>query len=165
MDAEIDRMLLRKAGALLARRAYSRFELHKKLSAFAGEHPLESVLDRLEQLKLLNDADYAYNFAFRRIRQQGWSPEKVRRALLQHHVEQTSIEIALQKVRNEFDDASIIREYAKRHCGKKGLPADMKGVRKLIAHLRNRGFDEETILGALGEFIPAEILRRLESGD
>ncbi len=165
MDPGIDRTLLRKAGALLARRAYSRNELQKKLSAVAEEHQVESVLDHLEQLKLLNDAEYAYNFAFRRIRQQGWSPEKVRSALLQHNIEQTSIETALQQVRNESDDASIILEYVKKHCGKAGPPADPKGVRKLLAHLRHRGFDEETILGALKGIIPAESLQRLESGE
>jgi SOS response regulatory protein OraA/RecX len=165
MDPEIHRMLLKRAGALLARRAYSRFELQKKLSAVAGEHPVESVLDHLEQLKLLNDADYAYNFAYRRIRQQGWSPEKVRSALLQHHIEQTSIEIALQQVRNESDDASTILEYAKRHCGKRGFPTDLKGIRKLILHLRHRGFDEETIFGALKGIIPVDFLQRLEPGD
>jgi len=165
MDREIDRTLLKKAGALLARRAYSRLELQKKLTAIGEEQQVESVLNHLEQLKLLNDAEYAYNFAFRRIRQQGWSPEKVRSALLQHHVEQTSIESALQQVRNESDDASILLEYVKRHCGKKGPPTDLKGVQRLIGQLRHRGFEEETILGALGEILPQEFMRRLESGD
>ncbi len=165
MNREIDKALLKKAGALLARRAYSRFELQTKLTAIAEAHQVESVLDDLERLNLLNDAEYAYNFAFRRIRQQGWSPEKVRSALLQHHIEQSSIETALQQARNESDDASILLEHVKRYCAKKGALTDSKSIRKLIVHLSHRGFDEETILGALRGIIPAEYLRRLESGD
>jgi regulatory protein len=165
MNSEIHSMLLKKAGELLARRAYCRFEMQKKLVSVAEEHEVESVLDHLERLKLLNDADYAYNFAFRRIRQQGWSPAKVHSALLQKHVEQGSIEFALQQVRNEIDDVAVIRAYVQKHCGKKGLPADMKGIRKLIMHLHHRGFDEENIFRALKDIIPTEALQRFQTGE
>jgi regulatory protein len=165
MNSEIHSMLLKKAGALLARRAYSRFEMQKKLISIGKEHEVESVLDHLERLKLLNDADYAYNFVFRRIRQQGWSPAKVRSALLQKHVGQDSIEFALQQVRNEIDDAAVILAYVQKHCGKKGLPADMKGILKLLMHLRHRGFDEENIFRALKDKVPAEALQRIQTGE
>jgi SOS response regulatory protein OraA/RecX len=158
-------MLLKKAGALLAGRAYSRYEMQKKLAAVAEERQVEAVLNHLERLNLLNDADYAYNFAFRRIRQQGWSPAKVRNALLYRHVGQASIEIALQQARNESDDTSTILEYAQRRCGRKGLPTDLKGIQKLFLHLRQRGFDEENILSALRGSIPAEALQRLQTGE
>jgi SOS response regulatory protein OraA/RecX len=165
MDSEIHSMLLKKAGALLARRAYCRFEMRKKLSSLAEEPKVESVLDHLERLKLLNDEEYAYNFAFCRIRQRGWSPAKVRSALLQNHVERASIEFALQQVRNEIDEASVIRVQAQRYCGTRGLPTDMKGIRKLIMHLHHRGFDEENIYRALKDIIPAEALQRFQTGE
>jgi regulatory protein len=165
MNLEIHNMLLKKAAAFLARRAFSRFEMQQKLASIAEEHEVESVLNHLERLKLLNDADYAYNFAFRRIRQRGWSPAKVRSALLQKHVEQASIEFALEQVRNEIDDAAVIRAYVQKHCGKNGLPADMKGILKLLRHLRHRGFDEENIFRALKDKIPAEALQRIQTGE
>ena len=165
MDSEIHNLLLKKAGALLARRAYSRFEMQKKLVSFAEEHEVLYVLDHLERLKLLNDADYAYNFAFRRIRQQRWSPAKVRSALLRKHVEHASIEFALQKVRSEIDDSAVIREYVQKRCGKNGFPADMKGILKLLMHLRHRGFDEENIFRALKDKVPAEALQRIQTGE
>jgi regulatory protein len=165
MNSEIHSMLLKKAGALLARRGYSRFEMHQKLASFASEEEIESALDRLERLNLLNDADYAYNFAFRRIRQRGWSPARVRSALLQIHVEEASIDFALQQVRNEVDDLAVIMSHAQRHCGKKGLPTDMKGIRRLIMHLRHRGFDEDDIFRALKDTISAEALQRMQTGE
>jgi hypothetical protein len=49
--------------------------------------------------------------------------------------------------------------------GKSGLPIDFKGVRKLIMHLRQRGFEEETIFSALRGEIPDAALRRFETGE
>jgi SOS response regulatory protein OraA/RecX len=166
MDGGIHKLLMKKAGALLARRAYSRMELQIKLSAFADNAQVESVLQQLERLKLLNDLDYAYNFALRRIRQLGWSPTKVQNTLLAHHVGTTVIERALEQVRNESGgEESVIREYVLKRYGKSGLPADSKGVRKLIVHLRQRGFEDENIFGALRGEIPDAALQRFETGE
>ncbi len=166
MDARYNKNLLKNAGALLARRAYSRNELRDKLSGLAAEAEIESVLNHLEQLNLLNDAEYAYNFALQRIHRRGWSPLKVQNALLRHNVEPQTIECALDRVRNEVSDPLIlISEYVQKHCAKEGLPKDPKGIRALIAHLRRRGFDDESILGALRKLFPAAALQPFETGD
>ena len=166
MDTETHKMLLKKAGAFLARRAYSRDDLREKLSGLARDVEIEAALERLEQLNLLNDADYAYNFALHRIRQQGWSPTKVQNALLRHRVGMPVIECAFERMRNEVgDQAIILLEYIQKHSAKKGLPSDLKGIRKLIVHLRQRGFDDENILSALRRIIPAAALQPFETGD
>lgn len=165
MATETHKMLLKKAGSFLARRSYSRNDLRDKLAGLAGEAEIESTLKRLEQLNLLNDADYAYNFALYRIRQ-GWSPAKVQNALLRHRIGMPIIECALERVRNEVgDQTAIILDYVQKHFGKKGLPSDQKGLRKLVLHLRRRGFDDENILSALVRFIPAAAMQLFETGD
>jgi len=158
-------MLLKKAGALLSRRAYSRGELRDQLAKMAGEPQVESALDRLEQLRLLNDADYAYNFAFYRIKQQGWGPAKVYDSLLRRRVAQPTIEQALKRVRSELDDESVLMEYMRKRYGKQGPPATPKEIGKLVLHLHRRGFDESIILNVLKRMIPAEVLRRFETGE
>jgi len=165
MESEIYRLLMKKAGALLARRSYSRGELRDRLAKTAGELPIDPVLNRLEQLNLLNDADYAYNFAFCRIQQEGWSPAKVQTSLLRRQVDATTVENALKRVRDELGDKPALASYVRKYCGKRGLPSDLAGVRKLILHLRRRGFDDESIFGALREMIPAAVLQQLETGD
>jgi SOS response regulatory protein OraA/RecX len=160
------KLLLKKAGALLARRAYSRMDLQTKLAEFADEQRVESALQHLERLNLLNDADYAYNFALRHIRQLGWSSAKIQNALLAHHVGGGIIELALEKIRLEAgSEESGIREYVHKRYGKSGIPADPKGVRKLILHLQHRGFDEATIFGALRGVIPDAVLKHFETGE
>jgi SOS response regulatory protein OraA/RecX len=160
------KIILREAGSLLARRAYSRCELKSKLAGLAEESQIESALCDLEHLNLLNDTDYAYNFALRRIRQQGWSPAKVKQALICRQVGAADIECALDRLkREEGDRETIIVAYVQKRYGKIGLPVDPKDVRKLILHLRQRGFDDDQILGALKGLFPAAALQPFETGE
>jgi len=64
MAAEPSKRLLHKAGRLLARRAYTRGELRTRLAKGGNEEDIAGVLDQLETINLLNDAETAYNFAF-----------------------------------------------------------------------------------------------------
>jgi SOS response regulatory protein OraA/RecX len=164
MENECYKLLMKKAGALLARRAYTRGELRDRLAKNSGETPVENVLDRLEQLNLLNDADYGYNFALCRIRQ-GWSRTKVKQSLLRRQIDLKQVEGALERVRNEVDDQSAVATYLRTYCEKKEVPADLKELRRLVTHLRQRGFDEDIIASALRQIIPAALMQRFETGE
>ena len=165
MDAAVQKMLMKKAGDLLSHRAYSRGEMGEKLGKVAGEHQVEDALDRLEQLNLLNDAEYAYNFALYRIKRDGWGPDKVHHSLARRHIAKKTIQHVLEKIRSELGEEFALVEYLQKHCRKQGLPNDPKGVQKLVAHLRRRGFDESVILRALEPVIPATVMQRFETGE
>jgi regulatory protein len=165
MDGELQKTLMKKAGSLLARRAYSRGELQVKLAKMAGDSEIESVLNRLQQLNLLNDADYAYNFAVHKIRHEGWGPAKVRDSLLRRHLSQATIESALQRIPNELGDEQVIIECIKKRCGKQAPPTGPKEVQKLIFYLRRRGFDNDAIFCALKSMLPAAAIQRFETGE
>ena len=170
MDSDIQKMILKKAGSLLARRAYSRAELQiklmrSKLPNLARGKQLDAALDRLEQLNLLNDADYAYNFAFCRIKRQGWGPAKVYNSLLRRHVAPATIDSAIERVRSEVDEVSALTDYLERHCSKKGPPHEPKDIRRLVGHLRLRGFTEDAIFRGLRRIIPPVALERFETGE
>jgi regulatory protein len=165
VDPEIFRKLLKKAAALIAHRALTRRELRQKLVKLADEAYVESVLDHLENRKLLNDADYAYNFALYRMQQKGWGPAKVKDSLLHRHVDPTIIEDVLLRVRSESNSDTALVEYMQKYCGSHWPPADPKKIQRLILHLRRRGFDRDHIYDALKEYIPAEALQRFETGE
>ncbi len=165
MDPEIQKTLLKKAGAFLARRAHSRGELKQKLAKLASEPELESALDRLEQLNLLNDTEYAYNFALCRMRQDGWSRAKIYEALIRRQLPETVIHMALDRASGELDEDSVIMQYVKSRFGRKQLPETPDALRKLAMHLRRRGFDEEKISGVLKRLFPAELTRHLDTGE
>ena len=158
------RHILRKAGTLLGRRAYSRGELRDKLSGLAGPDLIEETLNRLEDLKLLNDSDYAYNFASNRIRQRGWGPVKVYHSLIRRQVSPGVAESALEKVREEAGESHWLESYLKKYWRTRHLPRNRKEIARLVVHLRQRGFHEEAILQILRSTIPSEVWRSFDAG-
>jgi regulatory protein len=165
MEADPNKRLMQKAGKLLAVRARSRGELRLKLSSLAEEAQLEEFLDRLQELDLLNDAEYAYNFAVRRFRQDGWGPAKVFHSLLRHHVAPPAAESAIERVRQQTGDELLLQEYLERYFRKSEIPRDRKGIQKLVCHLRRRGFHEDIIFQILRRRIPAAAWGHIDTGE
>jgi len=166
--------LMKLAAALIARRAHSRGELRRKLAAahkVEQAAAIEAVLDGLDQLNLLNDAEYAYNFAFYRIKDLGWGEEKVRKALFDRDVSKAVVDGALGRVREEIATdspegiADALIEYIESYCRKHGTPSTVKDSQKLARRLTGRGFDENRVIDALRRVIPTEIFRHFETGD
>ena len=157
--------LMKKAAALLARRSYSRGELRVKLLKAAATTQVESTRDRREQLNLLNDAEYAYNFALYRIEREGWGAAKVYGALRRRYVAPDTIEDALRRAQNELGDESVPVEYMQKYCGMHWPPKDPVQVQKLVLHLRRRGFGEDIIDCALKKVLPGQLYRRFEIGE
>ncbi|HSW38802.1 MAG TPA: regulatory protein RecX [Acidobacteriota bacterium] len=164
MEEKPETTIMKKAGKLLARRAFSRGELRHELAKTSGKD-LEPVLDRLERQNLLNDADYAYNFAVYRIGREGWSPARASAALCRRLVAPSIIDAALERVRKELGTAPPLLQYIRKRCGEKGPPSNPEALNKLVSHLRRRGFDEETIFIALKEILPASVFLRIEQGE
>ena len=155
---------MHKAGALLSRRAYSRGELRGKLSGLPVKpEELEGVLDRLEELDLLNDAKYAYNFASNRIKEKGWGPLKVRHALLRRMVPAPTVESALGRVRSEAGDRPLLERYLERYWRTRKIPGNRDELRRLIGHLSRRGYRDELIVDVLRRAVPGEAWISTES--
>jgi SOS response regulatory protein OraA/RecX len=165
MDADPVTKLMQKAGALLARRSYSRGELRARLARHGEAQQIESVLDRLEQLNLLNDAEYAYNSAVRWMRQEGWGPVKVRSLLLRRQVSSLIAEAAIDRVRLEIGETGALESYLDRRGRTRPLPGDRRGIHKLIMILQRRGFSSETISEVLRHRIPAAAWNNFETGE
>jgi len=149
----------------LARRAQSRGELKQKLTRLAPEPEVESALDRLEELNLLNDPEYAYNFALCRMKQNGWGRAKIHESLLRRQVGEAAIASAIDRAWSELDEESALSEYLKRRFLKIKQPQDPNGLRKLVVHLRRRGFNEENIFRVLKRMFPADLIQHLDTGE
>ncbi len=165
IEGESARKLMQKAGRLLARRAYSRGELEARLCADPDEAGLEAVLRRLEELNLLNDEQFAYNFALCRMMQDGWGPIKVLHSLLRRRVEAHLAESAIERVRQEIGDGNLLQGFLAGYCSKHGLPEDRRSIQRFVSRLKRRGFSEETIYSVFRRTIPAEAWRCFDTGD
>jgi SOS response regulatory protein OraA/RecX len=164
-EAELDKKLLNRAGIFLSRRPYSRGELAAVLLKKAGPDSVEPVLDRLEQLKLLNDTEYAYNFAFNQLKFKGWGPVRVHQNLLLRKVPPGLAESTMNSIRAELSDREVLEGYLEKHCRRKGLPVDSRGIARLVSHLSRRGFVEETILQTLRQKVPSAVWERFDTGE
>jgi len=155
MQSELRKKLLGKAGSLLARRPHSRGELRQKLSRTAEPLDIEAVLARLDELNLLNDGDYAYNFAFRRSEQDGWGPFKIRSELLRRQIAPQVIDSAIEGVQKKIDGDTALKTCWEKITRKEGIPTDRKAVRRLIQKLRRRGHGDDVIIRMLRRELPA----------
>jgi SOS response regulatory protein OraA/RecX len=164
METAPQKTLLNRAGKLLGRRSFSRAEMRARLAKFGSAEEVETTLERLEALHLLNDAEYAYNLALRRVRRDGWGPLKVHQALIKSRIDPRLAEEALARVRQEVGEQPQLEGYLEKYRRRFGLPSDRKAVRKLILHLRARGFQDEIIYGTLRRVMP-DALRGLDTGD
>jgi SOS response regulatory protein OraA/RecX len=164
-ELELKNKLMNKAGRLLARRPFSCGEMRLKLARFADQEDVEAILKRLQEVNLLNDSNYAYNFALHQIRQQGWGPIKVLHSLILRKVEPVVAQSAIERVRQDESDEAVLSGYLDRSFEKSLVPRDRKDLRKLINHLRRRGFQEDTIYKTLRQKIPAKVWRTFDMGD
>ena len=125
METERQKKLMAQAGRLLARRAHSRAELGERLARLAEPGEVDQVLDHLVELRLLNDANYAYNLSLHRLTREGWGPLRVRRELIERRVEPATADEALARVLDETGEETILKRYLVRYAGRRGWPGEI----------------------------------------
>ncbi len=132
----------RAALRALARRAHARFDLRRRL--LQKQHPpaaVDGALDRLGAAGLLNDAQFARDFAAAKARR-GRGPARLVRDLQSQGIDRR---IAEDAVRTSLAAEGIDPEQAVRALAEKrarqlaGLPAPVR-KRRLVAFLVRRGF-------------------------
>lgn len=169
-----ERRLSKAKGAVLryiGRRSHSRKELEKKMLDRGHETDvIQEALDRMQEIGLQDDAEYAAIFARSKWRQSKWSPRKIQMELRRKGVEEESIDDALESVfgvekaihvdghasslepKESCDQeaaelvAAAQRQYQS-YSGAK-ISEDAKR-RRLIGWLQRRGFSWETVRAVL----------------
>jgi len=133
----------RAALRAIARRAHARFDLRRRL--LQRQHPAAAVdraLDRLSAAGLLNDAQFAADYAAQKARR-GRGPARLVRDLQAQGVERRLAEDAVRTslAREGVDPATAVRALAEKRAKQLGgLPPVVK-KRRLMAFLIRRGFN------------------------
>ncbi|MDR3314159.1 MAG: recombination regulator RecX [Oscillospiraceae bacterium] len=146
-----EQSLLERAGYILAMREHGRLELRRKLL-----HPrkkdvtpppvdlVDTVLDRLEELGLLDDGRYARQAA-EQLTRKGLSATGVRRELLARGVEQEAVEAALPPAE---EDATRLEALLRQPTYARKLASE-RGRRSVFQALLRRGYRHGEILRAM----------------
>lgn len=135
---------------LLESRSHTRKELVDKLVKNSDEEIAEQIADRMEELGLLNDADYAERYARQLVNSKGYGMDRVRRQLAQKGIDRELIDeqIAALSETVDVDEklTTLIQRKYERYLG------DKKGEDKTISALIRLGYRYDDIRRALAAF-------------
>lgn len=138
----------RKAMRLLALRAHSRGELERKLARSFPREAAARAARRMEELGLVDDAEYARALARELYARKGFAEERVRLELLRRGIGREAAARAAAEARP--DPAGGARRVLERKYAR--ALGDEKGRRRAAAALRRLGYRWEEIRGALKEY-------------
>ena len=142
-----------KAYRLLSLRPHSEKELEKKLreKGFPAV-VIKETLEKLHDLKYLNDASFAIGWARNLAVNKLWGNRKIIASLQEKGIAAQLINDAIATARIEISEEEAIAVLVKKKAAKKKPAAfDVKEKHKLFQGLMGRGFPPGLILNKLGK--------------
>ena len=136
-----------KALYLLEHRPHAKRELERKLSRTVGEEAAQAAADRMEELGLVDDADYAARLA-QELARKGYAFSRTVQELVRRGVDRELAQEAAREASPDPEEAirRLIQRKYERRLG------DEKGRRHTAAALQRLGYRWEEIRSALREF-------------
>jgi regulatory protein len=150
---------LQKAYRLLSLRPHSEKELEKKLreKGFPAV-VIKETLEKLHDLKYLNDASFAVSLARNLAVNKLWGNKKIAFSLREKGLAVELINSSLEQAREELPEEAAIETLIKKKTVKKKPSAfDVKEKQKIFQALMGRGFPPGLILNKLGKIKKEDI--------
>lgn len=130
-----------RALRLLSARSYTRRGLYRKLIDYADEDTAWSVVDRMEELGLVNDADYARRYASDCTKLKGYSIRRTKQALMEKGIDRDIADDILSEM--DFDpEPAIARVICRKYLR---YLEDEKGIIKTTNALLRLGYSHGDI--------------------
>ncbi len=142
-----------KAYRLLSLRPHSEKELEKKLreKGFPAA-VIKEALEKLHDLKYLNDASFAIQWARNLAANKLWGNRKIIASLQEKGVAARLIDEAIASARQEISEEEAVALLIKKRTAKKKTAAfDIKEKQRIFQSLMGRGFPPGLILNKLGK--------------
>ena len=142
-----------KAYRLLSLRSHSEKELEKKLreKGFPAV-VIKETLEKLHDLKYLNDASFAVSLARNLAVNKLWGNKKIALNLREKGIATDLIDLSMEQARQELPEEEAIEALIKKKAAKKKLTAfDVKEKQRIFQSLMGRGFPPGLILNKLGK--------------
>jgi regulatory protein len=142
-----------KAYRLLSLRPHSEKELEKKLreKGFPAV-VIKETLEKLHDLKYLNDESFAAGWARNLVVNKLWGNRKIIAGLREKGIAADLIDLSIEQAREELPEEKAIETLIKKKAAKKKPSAfDVKEKQKIFQALMGRGFPAGLILNKLGK--------------
>jgi regulatory protein len=153
VDADAESVARTIAVRKLTARACTRYELEQALQAKnVPQAAIDAVLDRLEEVGLINDASFAVDWVTSRQQRRHLSRRVLRRELQAKGVEPSEIDGALEHVDLNAELRSARDLVERKRGAMNGLPRDVQ-YRRLAGMLSRRGFDASITARVLADVL------------
>lgn len=141
-----------KALYLLEHRSHSKKELEEKVARTAGKEAAQAAVNHMQEIGLVNDEQFARDYARQLVRHKGFARRRAEYELLQKGIDRDLIEQVLEELLPEPQEklTELIEKKYARSLG------DEKGLRRTMAALQRLGYRGEDIRAALRPFIEPE---------
>ena len=124
-------------------------EVEEKLDDLQyGEGDILATVERLKELGLLNDAEYAREFVRSRLATKPVSRQKLYLHLRTHRVPEELIQEALNEVPSETESSNAL-EVARKYWRQMGALEETVRRERVLRRLTSRGFTTEASLSAI----------------
>lgn len=133
----------------LSRSSYPKAGLIKKLRASFPGHAAEAAADRMEELGLINDRDYAERRLERLMADKGMSLKMALYTLSTEGIDRELLSALKEEKEYEYDPASAVTEIYERRF--KNKLRSQKDVDRMMAAFVRKGFSVQTVKRALEE--------------
>ncbi|HEX8194692.1 MAG TPA: regulatory protein RecX [Pyrinomonadaceae bacterium] len=133
---------MERAIRLLAAKPRSIGELRERLleKNWTNAEIVETVLQKLEEYKFVNDEQFAHDFAASKLRQKPVGKRRLQQSLQQKQLDKETVEHALEQVYEETPEADLVEEAIKKRIRLKGLPENRDETKKFYDYLMRQGF-------------------------
>ncbi len=142
-----------RALRLLSARSYTAHRLKEKLSRYADEEASQAAVDRMEELGLVNDGEYAFCCARDLYNLKHYSPRRIeqelqRRGISQEICREATAQFDEEETQSQLED--LVRRKYLRYLGEE------KGWNKTVGALSRLGYSYDAIKSAIRRVMEEE---------
>lgn len=134
---------MNRAFRLLAAKPRAVAELRERLMEknWTNLEIVNSVIEKLEDYKYLDDQQYAADLAVSKLRQKPQGKRKLQQSLSQKKLSKETVDEAISNAFEKLPEHDLIDQAIAKRLRLKGKPETREDVKKFYDHLLRQGFD------------------------
>jgi regulatory protein len=144
---------MNRAFRLLAAKPRSVAELRERLMEknWTNLEIVNSVIEKLEDYRYLDDRQYAADLAVSKLRQKPQGKRKLQRSLSQKKLSEETVKEAMDAAFEKLPEHDLIDQAIAKRLRLKGRPETREDVKKFYDHLLRQGFGYDLIRSKMDE--------------
>jgi SOS response regulatory protein OraA/RecX len=136
---------LERAYRWISQRSHSEADLRRRLAAYAGPEEIDPLIQRLKQLKLLDDFDFSSRRASYRLSERHQGLRRIEADLESHGVAHATASRAIQETLQHTSEAEAAEKVLTAYLQKHAEPKSVAEWRRVLGYLGRKGFSEDAI--------------------